>query len=201
VDGFCFAPVHTIDDTLADAGLDAADVLFAVPLRGLEVAMAQRACAARVLARLGLASRYFPFPPWLDPARQPVITQADLDATIVGTSLPLPVPRAGNRVEEIGRRIVVTVAKATADEVAGAMCTGQVSVASTTMGVGSAAAYVFSAGAPRPQVITTSVAKDGSGKAPSGTSAAFVTLLKHAGGAVCRIIEDGRACKFVLYSH
>jgi len=54
-DGFLYAPVHSIETILRGAGLEEDDVLFAVPIRGKEVEMAQRVGNARVLARRGCA--------------------------------------------------------------------------------------------------------------------------------------------------
>ncbi|HUG11425.1 MAG TPA: hypothetical protein VMM36_10440 [Opitutaceae bacterium] len=192
-DGLLYAPVHSIETILREAGLEEGDVLFAVPIRGAEVEMAKRAGPARVLARIGAATRCFPFPPWLDLQRLPVITREDLESTRMGTAYPPPVALPGVRVESIADRIVITMPKAVAREVATAMMSqDMVAIASTHMGVGSAAAFVFSPGEQTPVAITAdpSVPHDATKPFAGSTAAAFLTLVKDPERHVT-LIEDG----------
>ncbi len=191
VDGFCFGPVHTIEDNVREAGLAVDDVLFAIPLRGAEVDMVQRAGVARVVARMGLAERFFPYAPWLDRGRAPVVDDDDVKATVLGTQAPPPLALHGVRIEQEERqRVVVTMPLAAAQTAASSMERGILCLASTTMGVGSTAALVFERGAKSPRAITASTKTDTTLQAPlPRTAGAFVVVVAADPGGSG--VEDG----------
>lgn len=191
VDGFCFAPVHAIGAQLGEAKLAADDVLFAVPLRGNEVEMVQRAGGARVLARLGLATRFFPFPPWVDVERPSVVTKDDLAATIMGVKVPPPASFPGVRIEIISERVVVTLSVEVSHVLADGIKSGAVlALACTEMGVGSSAAFVFDPKSKGPSAITAAKKHDEEiAQALPGTSGSFLVLAIGAPSSV--LLEDG----------
>lgn len=190
VDGFAYGAVHTVDDNVAAAGLAVADVLFAVPLRGAEVEMVHHAGAARVLARMGFAERFYPYAPWLDLDRAPVVDDADVAATVMGRQAPPPQALHGVRIEQHDSRVVVTLPRAAAVEAARAMGRGVLALASTTMGVGSTAALVYERGAKSPRAITASAPVDTTApRAPPRTAGSFVVVVgADPGGS---LVEDG----------
>lgn len=66
-------------------GVDAGNgpFLTAIMLKGDEARIAWDFGLARVTARLGQEYRYYPFPPWADLDREPVITSAEMDKSVV----------------------------------------------------------------------------------------------------------------------
>src|SRR5215469_311992 len=66
-------------------GVDAGNgpLLTAIMLKGDEAQIARDFGLTRVTARLGQEYRYYPFPPWADLDREPVITSAEMDKSVV----------------------------------------------------------------------------------------------------------------------
>ena len=86
VSGFAFEPAWPMDDVDLPRGC-----LAMIALVGDELAVADASGPQRILARLALATRFYPTAPWFDPARQP-LGAADEPSILgrLGTTIHLP---------------------------------------------------------------------------------------------------------------
>lgn len=185
----------SVDAAVVAAGVAVDDALFAVPLRGAEVAMVARAGVARVAARTGFAERFFPFAPWLDVDRAPVVDDQDVAHTLIGNRTPSPLALPNVRIELDGDRVVITATALVSALAARAMVLsnepggGILCLANTTMGIGAQAALVYERGAKSPKAITAATQTDTTSPAPARTAGSFVVVVTAASAG--SIVEDG----------
>ncbi|EJD50387.1 hypothetical protein AURDEDRAFT_182358 [Auricularia subglabra TFB-10046 SS5] len=94
--------------------------LHAVALTAAE----RRAGLLRVLSMLGFASRYFPFPPWLDPKRPPVATEEQFAQSVLahaGGGVRLPGVSATRRQTPQGPEVLLRIRPGATDAVRAAV--------------------------------------------------------------------------------
>lgn len=76
--GIGYARPHSVDPLIQAAGLNREQCLLSTVLTQEELMACRKFGLARVLARLGEAARFFPYPAWNDITRKSVLTESEL---------------------------------------------------------------------------------------------------------------------------
>ncbi len=176
--GLVYAPAQYLTDVDVVPGALAAITLF-----GDELEAVKRFGATRVLARLGRANEYFPFPPWGERSRQPAA--GGLESLLAGFA-GLTLPDASATIE--GDSVVLRLSPRCAPLLARALPTLPPDAA-LALHVGLApdapACLVWSPGQTGPEAISTP------GADAARVGACFVAFVPQQAADEARLFEDG----------
>lgn len=107
--GVCYVHPHSVDPLIQAAGLYDEQCLLAIVLTREELMACRRFGLARVLARLGEAARFFPYPVWNDIVRGSAMAEADLSQSAFSDSGISILP--GIHVLREGDTVIVHIAR------------------------------------------------------------------------------------------
>jgi len=145
--GVAYSAVGSVPDAVAPRG-----TLSGVFLTAEEADMAHRCSVYRVLSRLGLAYRFFPWPYWSDPRRSSLYTDDDTDRSILSKANKLHVASGSATINGHEMRLVMprSAAIATAERLA----EGQAIAVLTGRDPSVLAALIWRPGQDEPMAIT-----------------------------------------------
>lgn len=196
--GVGYARPHSVDPLIQAAGLDREQCLLATVLTREELMACRRFGLARVLARLGEAARFFPYPVWNDIVRNSVLAEAELSQSAFSESGISIVP--GIHVIREGDSITVHIARRNRESLSHALYQHDAMVLAAELVPGSAdGVLVWHPGTVHPVAITARLFAVGAGglsdeRTLKRLAGCFVALSLSADGRHgASLVEDGFA--------
>jgi hypothetical protein len=196
--GIGYAHPHSVDLLLQAAGLSSQQCILAMVLAREELMACRKFGLARVLARLGEAARFFPYPVWNNIMRNSVLAEAELTKSAFSDSGISQLP--GLHVLREGDTVTVHIARQSREMLSQGLDQHDALVIATELVPGSAdGVLVWHPGAAHPVAITARLFAVGAGglsddKTLKRLAGCFAALsLSPDGRHGASLVEDGFA--------